>query len=71
MDKLTQEIMEIQKDSIREVDGKISEIIRRDCFTDDTELNHIRADSYIREFLMAMGFSKIAARYNDVYKWYA
>lgn len=52
-------------------DEEFAARIQRECFNDDTEMDHIKADEIIVELLVALGFQNTAAAYDDVAKWYA
>lgn len=50
---------------------KAVERLKAECFTGDIEVDHIRADRILLEFLAERGFEEIVRQWSAVDKWYA
>ena len=45
--------------------------IQTECFTDDEEIDHKRADAILCEFLRSLGYNDLVDEFDRVHKWYA
>jgi hypothetical protein len=48
-----------------------TKILRNECNSGDTEIDHASADKAIYDLIKGLGFKSIAKLYNAVDKWYA
>lgn len=42
-----------------------------ECFTEDTEVDHIKADKVLCTVLLELGYIEVVKKYNSVKKWFA
>lgn len=47
------------------------EKMKCNCFTGDSEGDHINADDILCDFLLLLGYEKLVEVYKNVEKWYA
>ena len=50
---------------------KYIKLLKENCYSDDVESNHVKADEYIVEFLREAEFNELADVFDNIKKWYA
>lgn len=57
--------------NIKKIDEEYAEEIRKTCMSEDSEMDHLKADGLLLDLLESLGFDETIKAFNNVAKYYA